>query len=68
MNTIRNIIKEETAVEYKIVGFKKTRNYFLPWWFRIVAFISSFACMVFCISFIYIKGWTIRNTQIIELL
>jgi hypothetical protein len=57
MKNIRNKIKEVTDMEYKIVRFKKTRNYLLPWWFRIIAFLLSFACMTFCIAFIYIKGW-----------
>ncbi len=57
MNTIRNKIKEETDVEYKIAFLKKNRNILFPWWFRIIAFLLSFACMAFCISFIYIKGW-----------
>jgi len=57
MKNIRNKIKEETDVEYKIVRFKKPRNILLPWWSKIIAFLLSLACMAFCITFIYIKGW-----------
>ena len=57
MKNIRNKIKEETGVEYKIVNLKKPRNILFPWWFRIIAFLLSFTCMAFCIAFIYIKGW-----------
>ena len=57
MKNIRNKIKEEKDVEYKIVRFKKPRNILLPWWFKIIAFLLSLACMAFCITFFYIKGW-----------
>ena len=55
-------IKKKKAKEEKAEGPK--RSFTFPWYFRIVALILSYACMIVCAFFVIVKGLEFGNSKV----
>ena len=58
-NTAKKKLQKEKGVEFVEVKTEtslKNDKFLLPWWFKIIAYSISFACIIVSINLILIKG------------